>query len=83
MPHPNERRILIQIQVYPGQGSALKALADGLEGLKQVCEVVKTRFNVSFDIHLVGNNLLVVTLIRMLVVMKSDVIWHNTYFQIY
>lgn len=49
MPHPNERRVLIQIQVYPGQGSALKALADGLEGLKQVCDVVKTKFNVSFD----------------------------------
>ena len=48
MPHPNERRVLIQIQVYPGKGSALKALADGLEGLKQVCEVVKTTFQVSF-----------------------------------
>lgn len=49
MPHPNERRILIQIQVYPGKGSALKALADGLEGLKQVCDVVKTKFEVSIN----------------------------------
>lgn len=48
MPHPNERRILIQIQVYAGKGSALKALADGLEGLKQVCEVVKKKFEVSY-----------------------------------
>jgi DNA-directed RNA polymerase I and III subunit RPAC2 len=47
MPHPNERKVLIQIQVYSGRGkSALDALELGLERLRAVTHHIKNVFRV-------------------------------------
>ena len=42
IPHPNDRKVLLQIQVYPGRGSALQALQQGLRDLLDVTQHVKT-----------------------------------------
>lgn len=48
MPHPNDRRVLLQIQVYPGRGkTALDVLENGLKQLIDVTSHVKNVFEVS------------------------------------
>lgn len=48
MPHPNEKKVLIQIQVYSGRGkTALDALDLGLHRLRDVTHHVKCVFRVS------------------------------------
>lgn len=59
MPHPNEKKVLVQIQVYPGRGkTALDALELGLQRLLDVTHTVKSVFRVRRD------NILVTTTIR-------------------
>ena len=47
IPHPNDKRILMQIQVYQGRGSALQALQQGLTDLLDASRHVKSVLKVS------------------------------------
>jgi hypothetical protein len=47
IPHPNDRKVLLQIQVYPGRGSAVQALEKGLSDLHEFSHHVKSVFQVS------------------------------------
>lgn len=48
LPHPNEKQVLMQIQVYPGRGiTARDALEKGLTDLKEATNCLKSKFHVS------------------------------------
>lgn len=48
LPHPNEKQVLIQIQVWPNRGiTPLDALEKGLEDLKETTNALKSKFDVS------------------------------------
>lgn len=50
MPHPNERKIVMQIQMIKGKTSTpTDALKKALEDLKQMCLHIKETFQVIFD----------------------------------
>lgn len=45
MPHPTERRVIMQIQTYPHKGlTALQAFQQGLHDLLDLSEAVKSKF---------------------------------------
>lgn len=45
LPHPTERRVIMQIQTYPHKGvTALQAFERGLHDLLELSEAVKKKF---------------------------------------
>lgn len=47
MPHPNERKIIMQIQTIRDKCSPTDAFKKGLEDLQEMCEHIKSQFQVS------------------------------------
>ena len=47
IPHPNDKKVLLQVQVYPGRGSAVDALEQGLRDLHDVSRHIKSVLKVS------------------------------------
>jgi len=44
LPHPNERRVRLQIQMYEGKGSAIEALEKGFNDLMILYQHIKSVF---------------------------------------
>ncbi|XP_074605426.1 uncharacterized protein LOC141858560 [Brevipalpus obovatus] len=45
LPHPTERRIIMQIQTYPNKGmTGLAAFEQGLNDLSELAQIVKNKF---------------------------------------
>lgn len=48
MPHPNEQKIVMQIQTVPGKCTPTDAFKKGMEDLKEMCKHIKETFKVFF-----------------------------------
>ena len=46
MPHPNERKIVMQIQTIAGKCTPTEAFKKGLEDLQEMCNHIKETFKV-------------------------------------
>ncbi|KAI1280467.1 DNA-directed RNA polymerases I and III subunit RPAC2 [Halotydeus destructor] len=51
IPHPNERKVIMQVQMYHGKGSAIDAITTGFENLVEMCQHIKSTFKTAIDEH--------------------------------
>ncbi|XP_015794504.1 DNA-directed RNA polymerases I and III subunit RPAC2 [Tetranychus urticae] len=52
IPHPTERRVIMQIQTYPSKGvTGLQVFEQGLQDLLSICQVVKHKFSSALSEH--------------------------------
>lgn len=67
MPHPNERKIVMQIQTVAGKCTPIEAFKKGLEDLQEMCKQIKETFQVKESDRnpVVGRRLSFIELIKL------------------